>query len=43
MQPVLRTPEDLDTVLPLLTARRDAGRIVPKQTAPLIAGLGLLD
>ena len=43
MQPVLRTAEDLDTVLPLLAARRDAGRIVPKWTAPLVAELGLLD
>jgi hypothetical protein len=43
MQPVLRTPADLDTVLPLLAARRDAGRIVPKETAPLVAELGLLD
>lgn len=43
MQPVLRTPEDLDTVLPLIAARRDAGRIVPKETAPLIADFGLLD
>jgi glycosyltransferase A (GT-A) superfamily protein (DUF2064 family) len=43
MQPVLRTTADFDTVLPLLAARRDAGRIVPKATAPLIAELGLLD
>jgi glycosyltransferase A (GT-A) superfamily protein (DUF2064 family) len=43
MQPVLRTATDLDTVLPLLSARRDAGRIVPKFTAPLVAELGLLD
>ncbi|AUV82203.1 hypothetical protein C2R22_11545 [Salinigranum rubrum] len=43
MQPVLRTPADFDTVLPLLAARRDAGRIVPRETAPLIAELGLLD
>jgi glycosyltransferase A (GT-A) superfamily protein (DUF2064 family) len=42
MQPVLRTPDDLDTVLPLLAARRDAGRIVPQSTAPLLAELGLL-
>jgi glycosyltransferase A (GT-A) superfamily protein (DUF2064 family) len=43
MQPALRTPDDLDTVLPLIAARRDAGRIVPKATAPLVAELGLLD
>ncbi|WP_380681668.1 hypothetical protein [Salinigranum sp. GCM10025319] len=43
MQPVLRTVEDLDTVVPLLEARRDAGRIVPRWTAPLVAELGLLD
>jgi hypothetical protein len=43
MQPVLRTAADLDTVLPLLSARRDAGRIVPPSTAPLVAELGLLD
>jgi hypothetical protein len=43
MQPVLRTAADLDTILPLLAARRDAGRIVPKWTAPLVAELGLLD
>lgn len=43
MQPVLRRVSDFDTVLPLLAARRDAGRIVPKATAPLVAELGLLD
>ena len=43
MQPVLRTAADLETVLPLLSARRDAGRIVPAHTAPLVAELGLLD
>jgi glycosyltransferase A (GT-A) superfamily protein (DUF2064 family) len=43
MQPVLRTAADLDTVLPLVAARRDAGRVVPKRTAPLLAELGLLD
>jgi hypothetical protein len=43
MQPVLRTPEDLDTVVPLLAARRDAERVVPKETAPLLAEFGLLD
>ena len=43
MQPVLRAVDDLDTVLPLLEARRDAGRIVPRWTAPLVAELGLLD
>jgi glycosyltransferase A (GT-A) superfamily protein (DUF2064 family) len=42
MQPVLRTPDDLDTVLPILEARRAAGRIVPRATAPLLAELGLL-
>jgi hypothetical protein len=43
MQPVLRTAADLDTVLPLLAARRDAERVVPSSTAPLLAELGLLD
>lgn len=43
MQPVLRTPTDLETVLPLLEARRDAERIVPRHTAPVVAELGLLD
>jgi glycosyltransferase A (GT-A) superfamily protein (DUF2064 family) len=43
MQPVLRTPADLETVLPLLAARRDAGRVVPAATAPALAELGLLD
>jgi hypothetical protein len=43
MQPVLRTPGDLDTVVPLLAARRDAERVVPKETAPLLAEFGLLD
>lgn len=43
MQPVLRTTDDRRTVLPILEARRDAGRIVPRSTAPLVADLGLLD
>jgi hypothetical protein len=43
MQPVLRTGADLETVLPILAARRDASRVVPTWTAPLVAELGLLD
>jgi hypothetical protein len=43
MQPVLRTAADLETVLPILAARRDASRVVPTWTAPLVAELGLLD
>ncbi|WP_224268682.1 DUF2064 domain-containing protein [Haloprofundus salinisoli] len=41
MQPTVETGEDLLTVLPMLHARREAGRIVPKHTAKFVAELGL--
>ncbi|WP_224337374.1 TIGR04282 family arsenosugar biosynthesis glycosyltransferase [Haloprofundus halobius] len=41
MQPTIETGEDLLTVLPMLHARREAGRIVPKHTAEFVAELGL--
>ncbi|WP_224449347.1 DUF2064 domain-containing protein [Haloprofundus salilacus] len=41
MQPTVETGADLLTVLPMLHARREAGRIVPKHTAEFVAELGL--
>ncbi|WP_117595038.1 DUF2064 domain-containing protein [Haloprofundus halophilus] len=41
MQPTVGTGEDLLTVLPMLHARREAGRIVPKHTAEFVAEHGL--
>lgn len=39
--PVVETPGDLRTVVPLLRARRRAERVVPPRTTTLIEGLGL--
>lgn len=39
--PVLRTPEDLLTAIPVLRARRQAGRVVPPRTTTRIQEYGL--
>jgi glycosyltransferase A (GT-A) superfamily protein (DUF2064 family) len=41
MQPVVETGDDLADLLPMLAARRAAGRIVPTHTAELVADLDL--
>jgi len=39
--PVIETPDDLLSAVPLLRARRRAGRVVPPRTSGVIEGLGL--
>ena len=41
MQPAVETGDDLADLLPMLAARRAAGRILPTHTAELVADLGL--
>jgi glycosyltransferase A (GT-A) superfamily protein (DUF2064 family) len=41
MQPTIETGDDLLTVLPMLHARREAGRIVPKHLAEFVTEHGL--
>lgn len=40
-QPLLETPHDLRSVVPLMRARRRAGRVVPPRTTALVDELGL--